>query len=87
MLGMCQLTLQKVPLIFCIIKGPFTPSVSVNSHSAMTLANSFSLKSMETLENGLQTHSGPSLQSCTTTLHFIWSDITDASLTLGVNEP
>ena len=44
---------------------------------------------METLENGLQTHSGASLQSCTTTLHFIWSDIAvtiaDVSLTLGVN--
>ena len=32
-------------------------------------------------------HFGASLQSCTTTLHFIWSDIADASLTLGVNGP
>ena len=46
-----------------------------------------SLKSMETHENGLQTHSGASLQSCTTTLHFIWSDIADSSLMLGVNGP
>ena len=42
---------------------------------------------METLENGLQTHSGVSLQSCTTTLHFIWSNIADVSLTLVVNGP
>ena len=54
---------------------------------AMMLAILFSLKSMETLENGLQTHSGASLQSCTTTLHFIWSNIADASLTLGMNGP
>ena len=33
-------------------------------YSAMKLAVLFSLKSMETLENGLQTHSGASLQSC-----------------------
>ena len=33
-------------------------------HSTMMLAILFSLKSMETLENGLQTHSGASLQSC-----------------------
>ena len=32
-------------------------------HSAMTLAILFSLKSPETLENGLQTHSAASLQS------------------------
>ena len=32
-------------------------------HSAMTLVILFSLKSMETLENGLQTHSGASSQS------------------------
>ena len=33
-------------------------------HSAMTLVILFSLKSMEMLENGLQTHSGASSQSC-----------------------
>ena len=33
-------------------------------HSAIMLAILFSLKSMETLENGLQTHSGASSQSC-----------------------
>ena len=54
---------------------------------AMTLAILLSLKSMETLENGLQTHSGASLQSCTAAFDFIWSDIADASLTLGINEP
>ena len=56
-------------------------------NSAMRLAILLSLKSMEAFENGLQTHSGASLQSCTTTLHFIRSDIADASLTHGVNEP
>ena len=34
-------------------KGPFTPYVSVNA--AMTLAILFSLKTVESLENGLQT--------------------------------
>ena len=33
-------------------------------HSALRLAILFSLKSMETFENGLQPHSGVSLQSC-----------------------
>ena len=33
-------------------------------HSAMTLVILFSLKSMETLENGLQTHYGALSQSC-----------------------
>ena len=56
-------------------------------NSVMTLVILFSLKSVESLENRLQTQSGVSLQSCTTTLHFIWSDIADASLTLGVNGP
>ena len=37
-------------------EGPFTPSVSVNA--AMTLAILFSLKSVESLENRLQPHSG-----------------------------
>ena len=35
-------------------KGPFTPSVSVNA--AMTLAILFSLKTMESLQNGVATH-------------------------------
>ena len=56
-------------------------------HSAMILVILLSLKSMEMLENGLQTHSGVALQSCTAALHFIWSDIADASLTLDVNGP
>ena len=34
------------------------------NHSAIMIAILFSLKSIETLENGLQTHSGASLQSC-----------------------
>ena len=34
------------------------------NHSAMMIAILFSFKSMETLENGLQIHSGASLQSC-----------------------
>ena len=34
------------------------------NHSVMTLAILFSLKSMEILENGLQSHSGALLQSC-----------------------
>ena len=37
-------------------KGPFIPSVSVNT--AMTPAILFSLKTMESLENGLKTQSG-----------------------------
>ena len=37
-------------------KGPFIPSVSVNA--AMMLAILSSLKTVESLENGLQTHSG-----------------------------
>ena len=40
-------------------EGPFTPSVSVNA--AMTLMIMFSLKTVELLENGLQTHSGVTL--------------------------
>ena len=47
-------------------KGPFTPSVSINAavtFSVMTLAILFSLKSMETLENELQPHSGVSSQN------------------------
>ena len=69
---------------FCGVRSVYTERQRCDN-SAMTLALLLSLKSMETLENGLQTHSGVSLQSYTTTLHFIWSDIADASLTLGVN--
>ena len=35
-------------------KGPFIPSVSINA--AMTLAILFSLKTMESLQNGIATH-------------------------------
>ena len=48
-------------------------------NSVMTLAILFSLKSMETLENGLQPHSGASLQS-----HRV---VVVLTLTLGVNGP
>ena len=41
-------------------------------HSAMTLVILFSLKSMETFENGLQTHSGASSQSCRSVDTDIW---------------
>ena len=41
-------------------------------HSAITLAIMFSLKSMETFENGLQTHSGASLQSCRSIDPDVW---------------
>ena len=36
---------------------------------------------------GCKPNSGASLQSCNTTLHFIWSDIADALLILDVNGP
>ena len=41
-------------------------------HSAMTLVILFSLKLMETLENGLQTHSGASSQSCRSVDADVW---------------
>ena len=37
-----------------VTEGPFTPSVGINA--AMMLAILFSLKTMESLENGLQPH-------------------------------
>ena len=43
-------------VVLLLRKGQFTRSVSVNA--AMTLVILFSLKTMESLENGLQTHSG-----------------------------
>ena len=41
-------------------------------HSAMTLAILFSLKSIEKLENGLQTYSGASSQSCHSVVTDAW---------------
>ena len=64
------------------LKGPFTQSVSVNT--AMTLAILFSLKTMELLENWLQTHSGVTLVF---NENRIASIITASTLTLGVNGP
>ena len=41
------------------LKGPFTPSISQRwDNSAITLAILFSLTTMESLENGLQSNSG-----------------------------
>ena len=51
------------------VNGPLGPVYTKHQrrfcdHSVMTLVILFSLKSMETLENGLQTHYGALSQSC-----------------------
>ena len=60
-------------------------------NSVMVLAILFSLKSMETFENGLQPNSGTSLFGVTeqgrNMAIKVAATITDASLTLGVNGP
>ena len=63
--------------------GPFTPSVSVNA--AVTLAILFSLKTIESLENGLQTHSG--VTSIVFNENRIASVTAAFMLTLGIKWP
>ena len=64
------------------LKGPFTPSVSVNA--AMTLVILLSLKTVGSVENGLQTHFGATIVF---NENRIASVIAALTLTLDINGP